>query len=187
MCPHKATVNLGLLPALGLITVNKKQQVALGLFLVVAAWVVLYPPWVYLLRDRPGERHEVYLGRAPVWAPPTLRPGRGTSAPRPAELDLDVVVTSLLAALVVFGLVGWFLGPPPAMNRRQQVAVVIGGLTAFLLLLHPPMETRVFGEGTDCVVTYIGPDGRVLTVLLLAALTLTLTVVVVLRERKARA
>lgn len=44
--------------------VNPRQKAVLGLLFLVTAAVILFPPWVEVLRDDQQERHVVFLGRA---------------------------------------------------------------------------------------------------------------------------
>lgn len=88
---------------------NRKQKVVFWIFAIVMAAVILFPPWLEILRDDLQERHVVLLGRAPIWAPPDPTRNLENAVPNPVEQDLGESITNMLSTLVIFGLALWFL------------------------------------------------------------------------------
>ena len=89
--------------------VNRRQKAVLGLLFLVMAAVILFPPWVEVLRDDPQERHVVFLGRGPLWDPPPPTRNLENAVPNPVERDRGAGITDMLSTLIVFGFALWFL------------------------------------------------------------------------------
>ena len=97
---------------------NRKQKVAVGIGVVWFLALVLFPPWIEVLRDDPQELHLIFLGPAPIWDPPSPTRDLEKAVPNLVKRDSDRIYTWMLHVGIALGAALWLL-----RTRRQRPRV----------------------------------------------------------------